>query len=167
MSHLEHKRDAPSSVACAVVTVSDTRTEGSDESGRVARELLERAGHRVVDYRIIPDDRERIEQTVREIAARGQVQAVILNGGTGLSRRDSTCEALKPLLEKELPGFGELFRWLGYRDIGPSAMLSRALAGVMSGVFLCALPGSPRAVRLAMEELLLPELGHLIREIGR
>ncbi len=153
-----------------MVTVSDTRTEKSDESGRVIRELLEAAGHRVVEYRLIPDERERIEEEVRAVASRGDARVarvLILSGGTGLSRRDCTYEALKPLLEKELPGFGELFRWLGYQDVGPAAMLSRALAGVVSGIFVCALPGSPRAVRLALEKLLLPELGHLVREINR
>lgn len=167
MSHLEHKREAPPSVACVVVTVSDTRTEETDESGRVARELLEREGHEVVSYRVIPDNRKLIEETVRNLVTQGRAQAIILNGGTGLSKRDSTYEALKPLLEKELPGFGELFRFLGYQDIGPAAMLSRCLAGAISGVFVCALPGSPRAVRLAMEKLLLPELGHIVRELGR
>ncbi|WP_041436623.1 MogA/MoaB family molybdenum cofactor biosynthesis protein [Thermomicrobium roseum] len=155
---------APRSVRCAVVTVSDTRTVETDTSGALIRERLERAGHAVVFYAIVPDEREEIGRLVDELVQRPDCDAVLLNGGTGIARRDVTYEAIAERIEKRLDGFGELFRWLSYREIGTAAMLSRALAGVYRGRIVIAMPGSTGAVRLAMDELVLPELAHLVFE---
>ena len=142
-----------------VITASDTRTPADDESGRIIRELLEGAGHVVTHYEVVPDSPERIRAMVIDHVSRDDV--VIINGGTGIAARDSTIEAVRPLLSKELEGFGELFRMLSYEEIGSAAFLSRALAGTAHGRIVVALPGSPAACKLAMEKLLLPELGHL------
>jgi molybdopterin adenylyltransferase len=143
----------------AVITASDTRTAADDESGRIIRELLDSAGHVVTHYEVVPDSPERISTVVNEHIAHHE--AIIINGGTGIAARDSTIEAVRPLLSKELEGFGELFRMLSYQEIGPAAMLSRAVAGIAHGRIVVALPGSPAACKLAMEKLLLPELGHI------
>ncbi|MBO9358102.1 MAG: MogA/MoaB family molybdenum cofactor biosynthesis protein [Thermomicrobium sp.] len=165
MSSIEqHRMAAPRSVRCAVVTVSDTRTVETDTSGALIRERLERAGHAVVFYAIVPDEREEIGRLVDELVQRPDCDAVLLTGGTGIARRDVTYEAIAERLEKRLDGFGELFRWLSYREIGPAAMLSRALAGVYRGRVVIAMPGSTAAVRLAMDELVLPALPHLVFE---
>ncbi len=163
----EHKKQAKQQVTCAVITVSDTRTEANDTSGRTTRELLEQAGHRVGLYRIVKDEPEVIRQLLAELANADQVQAVLLNGGTGISRRDTTYEAVAGLLEKRLDGFGELFRALSYQEIGPAAMLSRATAGTYGNLIVFSTPGSTAAVRLAMEKLIVPELPHLVWEIWR
>jgi molybdenum cofactor biosynthesis protein B len=160
----QHRMAAPRSVRCAVVTVSDTRTVETDTSGALIRERLERAGHAVVFYAIVPDEREEIGRLVDELVQRPDCDAVLLNGGTGIARRDVTYEAIAERIEKRLDGFGELFRWLSYREIGTAAMLSRALAGVYCGRIVIAMPGSTGAVRLAMDELVLPELAHLVFE---
>jgi molybdenum cofactor biosynthesis protein B len=143
----------------AVITASDTRTTRDDESGRIIRAALEGAGHTIAHYEVLPDDEARIRETVIEHLSRDDL--VIINGGTGIAARDSTIEAIRPLLNKELEGFGELFRMLSYQEIGSAAFLSRALAGTANGRILVALPGSPAACRLAMEKLLIPELGHM------
>lgn len=153
-------------VACAVVTVSDTRTPETDVGGRLARELLERVGHRVAEQRIVPDDRDAIAAAVRGLVAGGQVQAVILTGGTGVAPRDVTPEALAPLLDRRIEGFGELFRRLSWEEVGPAAMLSRALGGVVGRVVVLAIPGSPAGVRLAIERIIGPELGHLVHLVS-
>jgi len=160
----QHQMAAPRSVGCAVVTVSDTRTVETDTSGALIRERLERAGHSVVFYAIVPDEREEIGRLVDELVQRPDCDAVLLTGGTGIARRDVTYEAIAERLEKRLDGFGELFRWLSYREIGPAAMLSRALAGVYRGRVVIAMPGSTAAVRLAMDELVRPALPHLVFE---
>ena len=147
-----------------VITASDTRHAASDESGRLIREMLEGAGHRVTHYEVLPDTPERIAEVVRERLR--DLDGIIVNGGTGIAPRDSTIEALRPLIDKELDGFGELFRALSYQEIGSAALLSRALAGISCGKILVALPGSPGACRLAMEKLLLPELGHMAHLLG-
>ena len=147
------------SVSCAVITVSDTRTEVDDTSGGRIRELLIENRHTVEWYRIVEDDPERVRQSVRGVPA--PIEVVICNGGTGLARRDTTYEAIAGLLEKEIRGFGELFRMLSYDQIGAAAMLSRATAGVAGGRVIFSLPGSTAAVELAMTKLILPELGHL------
>jgi len=159
-----HRQAAPRSVRCAVITVSDTRTAETDTSGALIRERLERAGHAVIGYAIVPDEREEIGRLVDEFVARPDCDAVLLNGGTGIARRDVTYEAIAERLEKCLDGFGELFRWLSYREIGAAAMLSRAIAGVYRGKIVIAMPGSTGAVRLAMDELIVPELAHLVFE---
>ncbi|ATB26927.1 molybdenum cofactor biosynthesis protein [Melittangium boletus DSM 14713] len=162
----EHKAHAPVHVSAFVVTCSDSRDASRDESGRTLRELLEAEGHSVSGYKVIPDEPEAIRATLdeaREVGAR----AVLFTGGTGIGRRDSTVETLRSLFEKELPGFGELFRMLSYQEIGSPAMMSRATAGTWRGMILFALPGSPQAVRLGLHKLILPELGHAVRELTR
>ncbi len=160
----QHRAAAPRSVRCAVITVSDTRTAETDTSGALIRERLERSGHQVIAYVIVPDEAEQIGQLVDEFVGRPDCDAVLLNGGTGIARRDVTYEAVATRLEKRLDGFGELFRWLSYREIGTAAMLSRAIAGVARGKIVIAMPGSTGAVRLALDELVLPELAHLVFE---
>ena len=163
----EHRHEAPPTVGCAVVTISDTRTIETDRGGRAAAELLAGAGHRLVAREIVPDDPERIRPLIADLCARDDVDAVLTTGGTGLGSRDQTFETLDAMLERRLPGFGELFRMLSYEDIGPAAMLSRATAGRIGRTVVLSMPGSPAAVRLALEKLILPELGHLVREASR
>ena len=163
----EHKSRAPSSVGCAVVTVSDTRTEATDTSGRAIAELLERAGHRVVARAIVKDDPDQIRDCLQRQLATADVQVVITTGGTGITARDSTYEVVTGLIRKRLDGFGELFRMLSFEQIGAAAMMSRACAGVAAGRIVVSLPGSEAAVRLAVDRLLVPELGHLVREVSR
>jgi molybdenum cofactor biosynthesis protein B len=163
----EHRAHAPASVACFVLTISDTRTPETDTGGQVVRDLLARAGHTLVGSAIARDEPADVQRIVREQCANPGVQAVILSGGTGITSRDSTFEAVEALLDKHLPGFGELFRMLSYQEIGPAAMLSRAQAGVRAGRIVVSLPGSPNACRLAMDKLVIPELGHLVREANR
>jgi molybdenum cofactor biosynthesis protein B len=160
----EHREAAPPSIACAVVTISDTRTTATDRSGTLIVQFLESAGHRVVDRAIVPDDPERIRPLVAGYADRGDVQAVLLTGGTGISPRDQTYETITGLLTKPLLGYGELFRMLSYQEIGAAAMLSRAVGGLIGRLAVLTMPGSTAAVRLAMEKLILPELGHIVRE---
>jgi len=154
-------------VACAIVTVSDTRTPETDTSGAAIRERLEAAGHRVVFYEIIKDEPEQITALLDRIAGEAGAQAVLFNGGTGISRRDTTYDALSARLEKTLPGFGELFRMLSFQEIGPAAMLSRAAAGVYRNRLVFSMPGSSNAVKLAMDRLIVPELEHLAWELTR
>lgn len=163
----EHRAHAPSAVGFAVVTVSSSRTEADDASGRLLRKGLSDSGHHERYYRVVPDSAEAIREAVKEAARSETVEAILLNGGTGVSPRDVTWEALEPLLDRQLPGFGELFRSLSFHEIGSAAMLSRAFAGVIQGRILFALPGSPAAVRLALEQLILPELGHLVGEVTK
>jgi len=164
VSSQEHKSAAPGRVRVFVVTVSDTRTEATDTSGRAIAEMLQSAGHLVTGRVIEPDEPSRVAELVRQQAAIGDVDAIITTGGTGLTSRDSTFEAIDALLTKRLPGFGELFRMLSYHDIGAAAMLSRACAGTIGRVVIISLPGSENAVRLAMSKLVIPELGHLVQQ---
>jgi len=162
----QHRREAPSSVACAVITVSDTRTPETDKSGQLIRELLEAAGHTVVEYAIVEDEYEGITALLLAAADNPLVEAVLLNGGTGIAARDTTYEAVRDQLHKEMPGFGEIFRYLSFaEDIGPAAMLSRAIAGTIDATAVFSMPGSTGAVRLAMTRLIVPELGHVMREL--
>lgn len=162
----QHKREAPARVSCLIVTVSDTRTPETDKSGQLIRELLTDSGHAVVGHHIVPDEYDAIAALLREASANPVVEAVLLNGGTGIAMRDVTVEAVRDLLDKELPGFGELFRYLSFtEDIGPAAFLSRAVAGTIGRKAVFAMPGSTGAVRLAMTRLIVPELGHVMREI--
>jgi molybdopterin adenylyltransferase len=167
MSHIEHKAQAPRSVGCYVLTVSDSRTEETDMGGRAIVDLLRAAGHEVVGRTIVPDDPDLVRKTVERQLANPSVQVIITTGGTGITSRDSTYEAVSGLLDKRLDGFGELFRMLSYEQVGPAAMLSRACAGLAAGRIVAVLPGSEAAVRLAMERLLIPELGHMVREASR
>ena len=162
----EHRSDAPTHVACVVLTCSDSRAHADDVSGRALREGLEAAGHTVVGQTVVRDEPEEIRAAV-ERGLQGGARAVLVTGGTGITRRDQTVEAIRPLLEKEIPGFGELFRMLSFQEIGSAAWLSRALAGTVRGTLVFVLPGSPNAVRLALDRLILPELGHAVRELSR
>ena len=163
----EHKAQAPRAVRCVVCTVSDSKTPDTDTSGQVLRALLTGAGHEVVGYQVVRDEPSQVHAVIHAACTNPAVQAVLFTGGTGITSRDQTFEAIDALLEKRLPGFGELFRMLSYQEIGPAAMLSRAQAGVRAGRLVVSLPGSPAACRLALERLILPELGHLVRELGR
>ena len=150
-----------------MLTVSDTRSESTDRSGALIRQLIEQAGHRVVNYRILPDDPARVRDVVVAWLADTGCDGVIVSGGTGISRRDRTHEAVGALLDQRLDGFGELFRMLSWEQVGSAAMLSRALGGIAKGKLLFALPGSTAAVELAMQRLILPEIGHLLAELGK
>jgi len=163
----EHKATAPKSVGCFVLTVSDTKNPETDTSGAVIRELLTAAGHRIAGSAIVRDEPAEVARLVRDACARDDVQTVILTGGTGITSRDSTYEAVEALLDKRLPGFGELFRMLSFQEIGAAAMLSRAQMGIHARRVVVSLPGSPNACRLALDKLLIPELGHLLREASR
>jgi molybdenum cofactor biosynthesis protein B len=163
----EHRATAPAAVACFVLTVSDSRTLATETSGRAIADLLGEAGHSVVDRTLVRDEPAEVARLVRAAIASGRVQVVITTGGTGISSRDSTYEALCALFDKRLDGFGELFRVLSFQEIGAAAMLSRATAGVIGRVAVFLLPGSEHAVRLAMTRLILPELRHVARELAR
>jgi molybdenum cofactor biosynthesis protein B len=170
MSEAAHKGQAPQSVRCFVVTVSDTRTDGTDTAGKAIVDLLTAAGHIVVGRTFVKDEpaliRAAIERQLATPADTGP-QIIITTGGTGITSRDSTFEAVDALLEKRLDGFGELFRMLSYEQIGPAAMMSRTIAGLTAGRIVVSLPGSEAAVRLAMEKLLLPEFGHLVQQANQ
>jgi molybdenum cofactor biosynthesis protein B len=158
----EHRKQAPASVACAVVTVSDSRTLADDRSGATIVELLEAAGHQIAARTIIPDEPDELDMAVRGLAVRPDVDVILITGGTGVAPRDQTPDALARLFTKQLPGFGELFRMLSFQEIGASAMLSRACGGLIDRTAVLLMPGSTPAVRLAMERLILPEIGHLV-----
>ena len=160
-----HRHHDARSVRCGVITVSDSRSEENDTSGQLILRLLREAGHEIELYRIVRDEPNQIVGVLA--AAPKTTQAIICNGGTGLAKRDSTYEAIAALLEKEISGFGEMFRMLSYEQIGAAAMLSRATAGIAGGRAIFALPGSTAAVELAMTRLILPELGHLKFEAHR
>jgi molybdenum cofactor biosynthesis protein B len=162
--HHHHRKSAVTEVPTAVLTVSDTRTPETDTGGDRVAELLVGAGHPVVSREIVPDAAPQITAATQACLARDEVRAVILTGGTGVAPRDVTPEAVEPLLDRVVPGFGELFRTLSYQDIGSAALLSRALAGLVGGKLIFVLPGSRGAVKLAMERLILPEIGHLAAE---
>ena len=169
MAYKQHVEAAGPIVArCAVITVSDTRTEATDKSGRRLRELLEAAGHVVARYTVIPDEETVLLPLLRELLeASPEVDVVLTNGGTGISRRDRTMHVVEGLLDQPLPGFGELFRMLSWDQIGSGAMLSRAAGGIARGKALFAMPGSTAAVELAMTKLVLPELKHLLYELRK
>lgn len=167
MSHLEHRATSPAHIRCYVLTISDTRTEEDDTGGQLLRNLLVQDGHEVIGHAIVRDEAASVRAAIERQLDIKEVQAVITTGGTGISRRDGTYEVVSGLIEKRIDGFGELFRTLSFNEIGPSAMLSRACAGVAKGSILISLPGSQNAVRLGMTRLVLPELGHLVREVNR
>jgi molybdenum cofactor biosynthesis protein B len=169
MSHVphEHRKDAPQTVRCVVVTVSDTRTLATDTGGQTIVDLLTASGHQIVDRLIIPDEPGPMRQLLAGFLERQDVDVILMTGGTGLGSRDQTPETVSELLSKPLPGYGELFRMLSYEQVGSAAMLSRAVGGLLGRTVLLTMPGSAAAVRLAMEKLILPELGHLVREARR
>ena len=167
MSHVEHKAQAPASVACFVLTVSDSRTPETDTGGRAIRDLLEGAGHLVTGHAIVRDEPAQVAAKVREQVGDSRTQVIITTGGTGITSRDGTFEAIDELLEKRLDGFGELFRMLSFGEIGASAMMSRATAGPCRARRSSCCPAPPHAVRLAMTRLILPELGHVVQQLNR
>ena len=167
MSVEDHKSKAPKSINLAIITVSDTRTEADDSSGMAIADIMARAGHIIVRRAIVKDEVEEIQKALRELIEDTGVQAVVINGGTGIARRDVTLEAITPFQEKSIPGFGELFRVLSFNQVGSAAMMSRASAFVTEGKIVFCLPGSEKAVRLAVEKLIAPELGHMVWEAQR
>ncbi len=169
LSSDEHRRQAEEekgSIAFAVVTVSDSRTPETDRSGQAIRQMAEDAGHQVIAYRIVRDEPDEVADALEAFSGSG-AQVLVFNGGTGVSKRDRTYDVLSQALEKELPGFGEIFRMLSYDEVGAAAMLSRATAGTYRGCAVISMPGSTNAVKLAMEKLILPEIQHLAWEITR
>ncbi|MFA5772288.1 MAG: MogA/MoaB family molybdenum cofactor biosynthesis protein [Thermoplasmata archaeon] len=163
----EHKCHALKSVKCAIITMSDTRTVETDESGKYILESLKANGHEVVSYMVLKENVPEIQKEVQRILQEKSVQAIITNGGTGVSKRDITIEAMLPQLEKTIDGFGEIFRALSYKEIGSAAIMSRAIAGTCRGVAIFCLPGSINAVKLAMDKLIIPELGHIVWELSK
>ena len=168
MTYAQHIRDAAGeSAQCVVITLSDTRTEETDSSGRRMRDMLAEAGHDVVEYRLIHDEASDLHHLLTEMLSRDDIDAVLTNGGTGISRRDRTIEVVERHLDQPLPGFGEIFRLLSFEQIGSGAMMSRAVGGIARGKVIFAMPGSTKAVELAMSRLILPELKHLLRELRK
>ena len=165
MSTEQHRADAPRSVRCFVLTISDTRTAETDVSGNAIVSAFEGAGHSVIGRRLVRDEPQDVRAIVR--AQVDIAHAIVTTGGTGITSRDSTYEAITALFEKRIDGFGELFRSLSYQEIGAAAMLSRACAGTSGRSVIFALPGSEHAVRLALTRLILPEIGHVVRELQR
>ncbi|HKI99033.1 MAG TPA: MogA/MoaB family molybdenum cofactor biosynthesis protein [bacterium] len=166
-SHQVHRQQAKACIACGVITVSDTRTEDTDKSGQLIKQLLQDAGHATQAYHIIKDEPSQIRPLMEALLARDDVEAVIVNGGTGVARRDVTFDVVSTMVERPLPGFGELFRLLSYEEIGSAAMLSRAMAGAIGNKVVFSMPGSSGAVRLAMEKLVLPEMPHIVYELRK
>lgn len=166
MSNLPHPDKSKFIVNCAVITVSDTRTEETDRSGNLIKNLLLDAGHIVGAYAIVKDEPVQIREQMQVLSQRSDLQALIFNGGTGIAPRDTTYDAIEKLLEKTLPGFGELFRFLSYQEIGSRAIASRAVAGVYKNKLVFSLPGSSNAVKLGTEKLILPELAHLVAQLN-
>ena len=167
MTEQAHKAQAPASVSCFVLTISYTRTATTDSSGRAIADLLTAAGHSVVGRAIVADDVALVRSTIERQLASPDVQVIITTGGTGITSRDRTFEVIDAMLEKRLDGFGELFRMLSYQQIGSAAIMSRAIAGLAGRRIIMSLPGSEAAVRLAMEKLVIPELGHLVQQATR
>ncbi len=165
MGLLQHKKDGEGALNFAVVTVSDTRRGDQDTGGAYLVEALEAAGHRIVRREWVKDDRQEIRTQAKSSVKQVDVQVVLFTGGTGLAARDVTAEVIGEIVDAPIPGFGELFRQLSYEEIGPATILSRACAGVRSRKLVCALPGSPKALRLAMEKILLPECGHIVAQL--
>ncbi|MDF0727533.1 molybdenum cofactor biosynthesis protein MoaB [Cytobacillus sp. S13-E01] len=168
MSSIEHKKEAPTSINCKVITVSDTRTKELDKSGNAMITILNENGHNVVEYEIVKDEQALIKNAILAGCENPKIDAVLTNGGTGIAKRDITIETVQQIIDKEIIGFGELFRMLSYtEDIGSSAILSRAIAGVALNTAIFSTPGSTGAVKLAMSKLIIPELGHVVREIKK
>ena len=160
----QHRHQGPRQVNCAVIAVSDTRTEQTDTGGALVVQMLEGAGHKCVARQIVPDEPSFLRALIEGLTGNGKIDAVLITGGTGIAHRDQTYETVTSLLNKPLPGYGELFRMLSYQEIGAAAMLSRATGGLCGRVVVLTMPGSPKGVRLAMESLILPELRHLVGE---
>jgi molybdenum cofactor biosynthesis protein B len=167
MGYQEHKHQSPKSVTCAVIIISGSRTEQSDESGKLIKQSLEKNNHKVTSFSILKNDTEAILNKIDRLIEDESLEVIITSGGTGASHLDITIETIAPMLDKKLDGFGELFRFLTYQEIGSGSIMSRAMAGVVRGKAIICLPGSLEAVRLAMEKIILPEIGHLVREASR
>jgi molybdenum cofactor biosynthesis protein B len=168
MAYQQHRQESQSFIArCAVITLSDTRSEQTDTSGKMIRELLTRDGHEISRYQIVRDEPAEFEPLLIDLLNREKIDAVLTSGGTGISRRDQTISIVEKNLQQHLPGFGELFRMLSFEQIGSGAMLSRAIAGIAHGKLIFSMPGSTKAVELAMEKLILPELKHLLFELNK
>jgi molybdenum cofactor biosynthesis protein B len=165
MNFIPHQDREAIAVGCAVITVSDTRTPETDYSGQIIQQLLKDAGHQVIFSTIVPDEPKEIKNQLNVLCANTEVDALIFNGGTGIAPRDTTYDAIAGILEKTLPGFGEIFRYLSYQEIGSRAIASRAIGGIYQQKLIFSLPGSSNAVKLAMNELILPELRHLIKQL--
>ncbi|WP_068672594.1 molybdenum cofactor biosynthesis protein B [Oceanobacillus sp. Castelsardo] len=165
---VDHRKHAAQQISCAVITVSDTRTKSTDKSGKKIMEFLQKYDHQVNLYKIVPDESDQIRFAVEKAIYSEKIDAVIVNGGTGISYRDVTIESIEPLFDKQLPGFGELFRHLSFQcDIGTASILSRATCGVANHCVIFSIPGSTGAVTLAMEKIILPEIGHIVKEIHK
>lgn len=167
MGHEDHMKHARENVPCAVITISDSRTEEDDTSGTIIMEKLEEGEHPVNEYRIVPDRYEVINEAVTELLDREDIKIIITNGGTGITEKDVTVEAVMPLLDKVLPGFGEIFRYLSYQEIGSAAIMSRAFGGTASEKVVICLPGSTGAVTTAMDRIIIPQLGHMVLEVEK
>lgn len=167
MSYHEHKRLENKAVGCAVLVTSDSRTEETDESGKLIKQRLQDKGHKVVYYTILKNDAAILKNKIVELIQQEEVQVIITSGGTGLSHKDVTVDTVQAMLEKQLDGFGELFRQLTYQELGTASIMSRATAGVINGKIIICFPGSMGAATLAMDKIILPEIGHLVREATR
>jgi molybdopterin adenylyltransferase len=165
MQHLPHPDTSKLSINCAVITISDTRTPETDRSGQLIQEYLSRDSHAVMAYMILPDEPAQIQSQIQQLSQHQDIDVIILNGGTGIAPRDTTYDVVEKLLEKILPGFGELFRFLSYQEIASRAIASRATAGIYRQKLIFSLPGSSNAVTLAMEKLILPEIVHLVKQM--
>jgi molybdenum cofactor biosynthesis protein B len=160
----QHRAEAPHVVTAAVITISDTRTKETDTSGKKIVDSMTAAGHKILAWEIVPDEPTRIKPLIDKLRESPELDVILMTGGTGIGSRDQTFETVSSLLDKTLPGFGEIFRVLSYEEIGPAAMLSRAIGGLIGRTLLLSMPGSTPAVRLALEKLIVPEIGHLVRE---
>ena len=167
MTYQEHKHQSPKSINCSVIVISDSRTEQNDESGKHIMQVLKKHGHKVLSYVLLKNDANAIQNRVNELLDEESLQVIITSGGTGISHRDVTVETIAPVFDKKIDGFGELFRFLTYEQIHTGSIMSRATAGVVRGNIIICLPGSLGAVSLAMEKIILPEIGHMVREAQR
>ncbi|ALF52873.1 molybdenum cofactor biosynthesis protein B [Nostoc piscinale CENA21] len=167
MIQTPHPDTAAMTITCAIVTVSDTRTPETDKSGQLIKQLLLGANHNIAAYAIIKDEPTQIQEQIESLGKNANLDAIIFNGGTGIAPRDTTYDAIEQLLEKTLPGFGEIFRFLSYQEIGSRAIASRAVAGIYQNKLIFSLPGSSNAVRLGLEKLILPEIVHLVSQMRK
>lgn len=167
MGAKDHKKHALKNIGFAIVTVSDTRTQADDFSGALIKKLVVKAGHRVIAYELLKNDKNMIIRAASKLLVRDGVDAVVFCGGTGISSKDITVESIRPMFDKELSGFGEIFRSISYKEIGSAAIMSRAIAGVVEGKIVFCIPGSKNAAKLVMEKLILAECGHILWEAGR
>ena len=167
MTYHNHDRKRRIKATFSLLITSDSRDETQDESGRVARDLLTKENHKVIEYKIVKNDSQSILDTVKKFLKNDEIDVIITSGGTGISSRDMTVDTLSPLFEKTLNGFGELFRNLSYKDVGEAAMISRATAGIIGTKIIFCIPGSTKAMELALIHLILPGIGHILWEVNR